>query len=328
MNATEQLLRRVGGAKALRSKFRGALVGALVGDAFGAVFEGHGGTVPEASLTELERSHSALRYTDDTALTIALAESVLFVGHLDEDHLAGTMARFEREPLRGYGAAAATLLRRVARGESWKAVAEAQFGGQGSFGNGAAMRVAPLALFAQDPAAAAALARRSARVTHTHPLAVDGAGVQAAAVALALAQPASELLDRPAFFQAVAAVATEPILGERLAVAAQLAPHAPPEEIARRLGTGVEAHQAVPAALCAFMTHPESYRQTVRFAIAMGGDTDTIASMAGAIAGARLGEEAIPAPWLARTEAAADLRELADRLLRRAADNAGLVLSL
>lgn len=312
----------------LRAKFRGALLGALVGDALGAVFEGHPGPVSNSSFTALERSYETLLYTDDTALTMAVAESLLYAGDLDEDHLAATMARrFEREPHRGYGAGTAALLARLSRGEEWKPAASAQFGGEGSFGNGAAMRVAPVALAAAgDPAIAATLSRRSARVTHTHPLGVDAAAVQAVAVALALAHPGADQVDRHHFLDRVAETATEPILREQLSTVAGLLPAATAEMVATRVGTGVEAHEAVPAALCAFLRHPGSYRDTVRFAIALGGDTDTIASMAGAIAGACLGENAIPDRWLQRAEGAEHARDLADRFVRRTLDASGTFL--
>lgn len=67
-------------------------------------------------------------------------------------------------------------------------------------------------------------------------------------------------------------------------------------EASRRMGTGIQAHEAVPAANCSFLYRPESFRDTVRFAIGLGGDTDTIAAMAVAISGACLGERAIPGP--------------------------------
>ncbi len=60
---------------------------------------------------------------------------------------------------------------------------------------------------------------------------------------------------------------------------------------------------------------PDSFREAVSFAIRVGGDTDTIASMAGALAGARVGESALPPGWPERVEGASLLRELADGLL-------------
>jgi len=67
-----------------RSPYRGALLGALVGDALGAPFERHHGVVSEDRLAAVLADSSVLPFTDDTALTVALAESILRVGGLDE----------------------------------------------------------------------------------------------------------------------------------------------------------------------------------------------------------------------------------------------------
>ena len=63
------------------------------------------------------------------------------------------------------------------------------------------------------------------------------------------------------------------------------------------LGTGITAYEAVPMALYCFLSHPESYERVIHEAVFIGGDTDTIASMAGAISGAFLGASAIPTGW-------------------------------
>lgn len=184
--------------------------------------------------------------------------------------------------------------------------------------DGAAMRVAPVALWAGgDVALAADLARRSAVVTHTHPLAIDGAAVQAAAVAMALADPSTEPVDPVGFLVDVRKIVAEEALAQRLDLVARLLEEADVTNEGGRLGTGIEAHEAVPTAIYCFACHPDSFRDTIRLAISLGGDTDTIAAMAGAIAGACLGERAIPEPWIDRTEAAPTVRHLADRFVAR-----------
>jgi len=161
-------------------RYHGALLGVVVGDALGAPFEGHPGLVPPAFLTRIDAGQALLRYTDDTTMTFALAESLLFCRRLDLDHLAATFATAcQREPHRGYGPAVAQLLGRVATGAGWAQAAASQFGGQGSFGNGAAMRVPPIGICAHGSLEVAAeLGRESARVTHTHPEGVDAAGAR------------------------------------------------------------------------------------------------------------------------------------------------------
>ncbi len=293
---------------------RGALVGVVVGDALGAPFEGRPGPVPARALSRVLDGPTALSYTDDTAMTYDLAESLLQCGGLDLDHLATAFAHtYRREPHRGYGAGAARLLRRVAQGAGWQGEAESQFGGQGSFGNGAAMRVAPVAvLVGGDVAEAARLGRASATVTHAHPEGVDGAGVQAAAVALALGP--SGLMDRHRFVERIAEAAQTDRMRDALTAVAALAPDSSPGDVAGCTGNGVAAAEAVPAAV-AVATLRDSFPGAIHFAVSLGGDTDTIASMAGAIAGARLGLGAIPGTWLDRAEGVARAAELADRLV-------------
>lgn len=302
-----------------RSRFRGALLGVVVGDALGAPLEGHAGPVPAERVRAVEEDHVELLYTDDTAMTIALAESLLERGELDQDHLATRfVAHYRRQPNRGYGPGTARLLSELAAGAAWGPAAASQFGGQGSFGNGAAMRVAPIALHAGgDLSRVGELARRSAVVTHTHPAAVDGAVAQATAIALALRPPTAGPLDRGAFLAAVVAAVGEGEVADALRSVSDLVQsdeRAKAAAIAARTGTGVAAAESVPAAIAASLACPDSFVETVRYAISLGGDTDTIASMAAAVAGARLGEDAVPARWRERTEAAPLLVALADRL--------------
>lgn len=301
-------------------RFRGALVGAVLGDCLGAPFEGQPGPIPSSEVYDVLADGTTLRFTDDTAMTMALTESLLERGGVDEDHLAATWARhFTREPWRGYGAGTGDLLRRVAAGDDWRQASAGQFGGSGSFGNGAAMRVAPVGLLTGgDAEAAASLARRSAAPTHAHPAAADGAAVVAAAVA-------------------TLSVATGPDAVDPVGLVAALAPHAGDDELRRRLddvrlaagegdltpeyvrdeiGTGVRAVESVPAAVACVAAHPGSLPRAVMMAICVGGDTDTIASMTGAMAGALHGDRALPPAWLARMEGVEQMGDLAGRLHR------------
>jgi len=279
---------------------RGALLGAAIGDALGQPLEGH--RAPGQRDIEIAMSHERdLRWTDDTALTIAFAESLVEVGGLDEDQLALAFARTWRaEPWRGYGPRAAALFESVADGGSWHELARTTR----SWGNGAAMRVAPAAVFAAGNITRTLdLARRSALVTHTHPLAVDGAVVQAFAVASAL---------RPG---AAGALAVSRRMQEQLDRVDSMPVAATPDDVALEIGHGVDALSSVPAARAVVRLAGGSMETTMRFALALGGDTDTIASMAGAVVGARLGAGAIPKAWLDRLEGLGRLIRLADKLV-------------
>ncbi|MBC8140895.1 MAG: ADP-ribosylglycohydrolase family protein, partial [Armatimonadetes bacterium] len=88
-----------------------------------------------------------------------------------------------------------------------------------------------------------------------------------------------------------------------------------------RLGSSIEAHESVPAALYSFLRHPESFEGAVSFAVRLGDDTDTVGAMTGAIAGAFHGYAGIPQKWLRPLENGAKGRDytlsLADRLFDR-----------
>ena len=130
----------------IREKYRGAILGAAIGDALGSVYEGTPHPVPDEIRYLLSDPHD-LRYTDDTAMTIAMAESLLARRAFDQDHMAETFAAsYWAEPGRRYGAGPPWIFEQMMNGRSWKHAALSLYDG-GSFGNGGAMRVSPAALF-------------------------------------------------------------------------------------------------------------------------------------------------------------------------------------
>jgi len=131
----------------LRSRYRGAILGAAIGDALGAQYEGTARLLPEEIQYLLTDPHD-LRYTDDTAMTIALAESLIAFGGFDPDHMASTFAdAFWAEPGRGYAGGPPAMFEEMRKGRTWREASRSEYEG-GSFGNGGAMRVTPAALFA------------------------------------------------------------------------------------------------------------------------------------------------------------------------------------
>lgn len=280
----------------LRSRFRGVLLGAAVGDCLGRSVEGHR-QVPESYLIEVVESPPQLFYTDDTAMMLAVAESLIACdGFSGSDLAARFVAEYQASPYRGYGAGAVTVFDRISRGMHWEEAAHRQFGGQGSYGNGGAMRVAPTALWGYPEFdRTAALAADTARVTHTHPVGIEGAVVQAISVLHALTTPiginnAAELLQR-----LEAAVRTTEFTS-KLEVLGQAVEQLDDDWAVLHLGHGVKADRSVPIAIYCFL-RSNSFEETVLRALRMAGDTDTIAAMAGAIAGARFGVDAIPTQW-------------------------------
>ncbi|MBE0480428.1 MAG: ADP-ribosylglycohydrolase family protein [Dehalococcoidia bacterium] len=304
----------------LRDRFRGALLGVAVGDALGAPFEGMG-MVHSADLERLHAAPGRLCYTDDTHMTLGMAESLVAMRGFDGENMARTFARnFRQEPWRGYGAGPPQVFRMVEEGTPWDKAGRMLFGGTGSFGNGAAMRVAPCALaYHQDLEKVIAVAAQSASITHAHQLGIEGAVLQACAVAFLIRCNARVPFEKRALVEFLEFRAASPVYRQKLERVKSLTPDATAADIVRQVGNGIEAYEAVPAAICAFLRHPDSFSKAVLCAISLGGDTDTIACMTGALSGAYLGESAIPVPWREGVEGAGRLRELADALLALAA---------
>lgn len=246
------------------------------------------------------------RYSDDTQMAIGIAQCLIEDGRVLPERLAQCFAT-NFQPWRGYGPGAYGVLDALQRGRPWDEPARQVFGGRGSFGNGAAMRVGPLGAFFWDADVETIReqARLSSLPTHTHPHGIEGAVVVALAVAGALRQAISgaEALDVADLLAFIRSGVTEPVYHAKLdQVEALLAAEPEREVVAARLGTDLTATLSVPAALFTFLSRWDSLPDCLLYAVRLGGDTDTIAAMAGAMAGAFHGLSAIPPHWLAALE--------------------------
>jgi poly(ADP-ribose) glycohydrolase ARH3 len=298
----------------LRVKFRGAMLGSGLGDALGELAF-YCGDKNRLLASILQRD--ILTYTDDTAMALALAESLTAVGDVDEERLGRTFhEHFTREPWRGYGPGPPVIFMRVAsKGLSYTEAARALYDGQGSLGNGAAMRIAPLALCFFDSAELYHKAEQSARVTHAHPVGIDGAAVQARAITLALARTSGDALQPRLFLQDLIAFArTTSIRAKLERVLHFIEVGVTPQEAAPRLGLSVAVHESMPFSLYCFLRYPDRYEDCLLCAILNGGDRDTMGAMAGAISGAYLGAEAIPSAWQGKLENRQHIEALAQKL--------------
>jgi poly(ADP-ribose) glycohydrolase ARH3 len=301
----------------IKSKFLGAMLGSALGDAVGEL--AFSNPLLNPLLEQIERL-AQLEYTDDTAMTMGLAESIAEKGCVVEGHLGDTFARnFEREPWRGYASGPPTVFAVVQReGISYPDAAGRLFGGSGSFGNGAAMRIAPVGLFFCTSEHLYDHACRSARVTHSHPVGMDGAAVQALAVAQALTWDPTQDFSWQAFLhRLIGASRTAEIREKMKRVEEMIADEVPPEQAVLETGPSVAVQESMPFAVYAFLRHRSSYEECILCATLNGGDRDTLGAMAGAISGAYLGVEAIPENWLCKMENLDILKDLALLLLER-----------
>lgn len=225
-------------------------------------------------------------------------------GGVDDDDLAAALA--EQWPT-GRPELATTgtgrVLAAVAAGTPWWQAAPALHHGAGSYGSVAAVRAAAAGLLPGVSLAAVALvARRSADLTHTHPLAGDGAAATAVAVALAARDNPGSLVHRHQFLEAVAGQTRTAEFRTALRTVATLVRHrSTPTETAATLGTDRTALRSVPAALTAFLRHYDDPAAAIRYALLMGGHTRTVAAITGALAGARRPDHPVTNLWLPDT---------------------------
>ncbi|CAN9502579.1 unnamed protein product [Ophioblennius macclurei] len=330
------------GGPASLSRFRGALVAAVLGDCVGGEFEGAEEVPMESVLQHLNsldddtKGNGVLDYSDDTAMARCVVQSLLNRSGFDEQDMARRFAKeYSASPGRGYGSGVIQVLKKLSSpqlSDVYKPARD-QFNGRGSFGNGGAMRAAPFSLAFPDMADVKKFSRLGAMLTHSCSLGYNGAILQALAVHLSL----QGALDLPEKFisrlitEMEEVEANEDSLNdarilkeadkpfcERLHRVRDLMDRSKVsiEEVISELGNGIAALHSVPTAIFCVLhclqpreCLPKNYdglKRTIAYCLALGGDTDTIACMAGAIAGAHYGVEAVPQSWMRCCEGAED----------------------
>ncbi|MGS2808276.1 ADP-ribosylglycohydrolase family protein [Nocardia sp. MW-W600-9] len=225
--------------------------GLAVGDAFGACW-----TADSAALTAPLPTGPWL-WTDDTEMACSIVDVLARFERIDQDALAASFAT-HYNIYRRYGPGTNRILRllRADRG-TWRDLAPQARNGQGSWGNGAAMRIAPLgAYFADDLDRVIAEATASAEVTHTHPDGIAGAiAVAVAAATAATFSSAEEWLDQ------VIEHTPDSTVRRGIRYAAKLLTTTDPHLAATELGNGAQASAAdtVPFCLWTAANHPADF---------------------------------------------------------------------
>ena len=240
------------------------MLGAIVGDIVGSTRELH-----NSKTVVFELVPKGSQFTDDTVMSLAVAEWLM----RDPDHRPETLV---------------TFMQRLGRAYPW-----AGYGGRfiqwlqsehplpyGSFGNGSAMRVGPVGLYARSLKEALNLAQVSASVSHDHPEGIKGAQAIAGCVYLAKC-------GGPDVKEKIRAFVTE-----RIGYALDFSL----DEIREGYHFDVTCQGSVPVAIQAYLEGYDSPERALRLAISVGGDSDTIAAMTASIATAgrgRFSEELI-----------------------------------
>lgn len=220
------------------------MLGAIAGDIIGSVYERK-----NVKTTDFELFAPEATFTDDTVLTVAVAECIL----KGKNYAKTIKAYGRRYPHAGYGLAFRKWL-----------VSDSLLP-YNSFGNGAAMRVSPVGFAYDTLEKVLAEAKNSAEVTHNHPEGIKGAQVTAAAVFLARQGTGKEEIKQ------YLAKQFNYNLEQTL------------DEIRPHYRFDASCQGSVPQAVRAFLESTD-YEDAVRKAISLGGDSDTIACITGGIA--------------------------------------------
>lgn len=227
------------------------MLGAIAGDIIGSPFEGWGRQIKK---TEFELFSEASQFTDDTVLTVAVADAILS----GEDY-AATLKRYgQKYPFAGYG------------GSFFGWIHAASSEPYNSWGNGSAMRVSPVGWAFEGVDEVLTEAEQSAAVTHNHPEGIKGAQATALAVLLARSGTGKDEIKRE--------------ISDRFIYDLDRAL----EDIRPTYTFDVSCQGSVPESLIAFL-ESEDFESAVRNAVSLGGDSDTMACIAGAVAEAFYG---------------------------------------
>lgn len=260
-----------------------SLRGLAVGDALGKTWSSWSGR--QVGLAERLVPSGTWTYTDDTVMAMAIVSTLERFERIEQDYLAAEFAkRFAEEPQRGYGAGAFWLLHRLCLGRDWRDLSRELFGG-GSYGNGSAMRVAPIgAYFATDLDRVAREARASAEVTHAH----EEAHARAIAIAIATALVTTGSTDGTAVLEEVVSKTPHGAVRSGIEKVSSLL-EAPVEDAVAELGDGREVccHDTVPFALWCVAKHLGRFEDAIFAALegtdAPEADRDTMLAIVGGV---------------------------------------------
>lgn len=293
------------------NKYLGCFLGLAMGDAYGAPFEG--GILERLLWQALGKTKEGkMRYTDDTQMSIDIARSFLHNNEINQKHLALSFATSYRWS-RGYGQSAARLLKKIKKGADWQDVNRAAFK-MGSFGNGAAMRAPIVAMcFAANEKKLHENIVKCSEITHAHPLAIEGATLIAQVTYAALYDWHTDVIleTLPTWchtniYQTKVAFCVDALRSlEKIET----------NVLKKNLGNGIAATQScVTAIYFALKYRNQAGERMLTKIYQLGGDTDTIGAMAGAIWGAFNGYDLLDLHKIQKLENSEEIMELARRL--------------
>jgi ADP-ribosylglycohydrolase len=290
----------------------GSLLGGALGDAFGAFYEKKIG-IPS------DIDDNPWLTTDDTVLSLATCEAVIEKGAIEPGAIAEHFVTWFREgKIRGIGASTYKSLTDLCAGAHW---ALAGCRGERAAGNGAAMRIAPLAFWLNpSEPKERQIIRDVCRVTHHN----DEAYVGALAILIAIQTAAKGKWEKHGLLRTIIEIIPDCLLRDRVCELNRSFADASLMEISRKFGCSGWVVESVPLALAAAEHFPIlGYQKMMQEVVSCGGDTDTIASMAGNITGAFLGQAGLPECWLNRLSERDLVIDIAGRFSRTVIEHNG-----
>jgi ADP-ribosylglycohydrolase len=307
----------------LEDKVQGCILGLAIGDALGyptefmSLSQIHEQYGPNG-VQDFEPSsdHPPGTFTDDTQMSIAVAEALIEAGHSGIDNLMRVMSRrfveWSESPDndRAPGATCLAGCHNLKRGDHWR-----DAGIKDSKGCGSAMRAAPIGLFYRDLDRTLEVACASSLLTHAHPTGVAAAAGAAIAVKLLLDGTQPEVLITRLI--EITGHLDQDYRNKILQVNGVLAEA--PADAMRVLGEAWIGEEAVACALYCFLKSPDDYAKTVLTGANTSGDSDSIACIAGGLSGVFNGIEKIPTSWVDRVEKSSKLRNFASRIVEESA---------
>jgi ADP-ribosylglycohydrolase len=274
-----------------------SLDGLSVGDAFGERFFRLN---PLDYINSKQIPEGKWTWTDDTHMALSIVEILDKYGFIDQDHLMKRFcSRYMNDKRLGYGSGTRQLLEQVFISEDWRK-SNAQFFPGGSYGNGAAMRVAPIGgYFSGDLDRVANEASLSAEVTHAHPEGM--AGAIAVAVAASIASQ-SQFPIGIEFLNQVKKYVPNGKTKEGIIQSLEISPNVDIAEAVRILGNGsaVSSQDTVPFCLWIAAYHLDDYKEALWATVSGLGDRDTTCAIVGGIVA--LSTKKIPEDWLDQRE--------------------------
>jgi ADP-ribosylglycohydrolase len=289
-----------------------SLEGLNIGDCFGESFffgfaEFEDKTLPVEQLIEKRiLAVSDWFWTDDSNMAFSVFKTLKNFGKVNQDYLAKSFADYY-ETGRGYGPSMHQQLQRLQQGEKWKTVASSVFDGQGSWGNGSAMRVSPIgAYFADDLKKVCEESAESAVVTHTNEEAIVGAIAIAVATALAWKFKQEGIHPtRANFIDAILPHLSSSEVRRGVRIARDINASTSTINAADMLGRGykVSCPDTVPFCLYCAGEFLENYEEAMWQTVSALGDRDTTCAIVGGIVVMYAGLESVPKTWLKKREA-------------------------